>query len=118
MKPSNIAALWWIRLRARRGQELLALLGIAIGVALLFAALVAGSSLTGSFERTLKGIVGDARFQLTARGGAIDIATLREVRRLPGVAAATATQEMRAAIKGPDARRSVLRSAWRPALSG
>lgn len=108
MKLSNVAAFWWIRLRARRGQELLALLGIAIGVALLFAALVAGSSLTGSFERTLNGIVGDARYQLTARGGTIDKATLREVRRLPGVAAATATLEVRAEMEGPEGRRSVL----------
>lgn len=108
MKLSNVAALWWIRLRARRAQELLALLGIAIGVALLFAALVAGSSLTGSFERTTKGIAGDARFQVTARGAPIDTKTLREVRRLPGVAAATGVLEVRTEMEGPGARRSVL----------
>jgi putative ABC transport system permease protein len=108
VKLSNVAALWWIRLRTRRGQELLALFGIATGVALLFAVLVASSSLTGSFERTIEGIVGDARFQLTARGATIEEATLREVRRLPGVAAATATLEVRTEMESPDARRSVL----------
>lgn len=108
MKLFNVAALWWIRLRARRGQELLALFGIATGVALLFAALVAGSSLTGSFERTTEGIVGNARFQLTARGATIEAATLREVRRLPGVAAATPVLEVRTEMEGPNARQSVL----------
>jgi putative ABC transport system permease protein len=108
VKLSNVAALWWIRLRARRGQELLALFGIATGVALLFAALVASSSLSGSFERTTEGIVGDARFQLTARGATIEEATLREARHLPGVAAATATLEVRTEMEGPGARRSVL----------
>ncbi|MDQ2629933.1 MAG: hypothetical protein M3Y75_03010 [Actinomycetota bacterium] len=108
MRLSNVAALWWIRLRPRRGQELLALFGIATGVALLFAALVASSSPTESFERTTEGIVGKARFQLTGRGATIEEAVLREVRRLPGVAAATATLEIRTEMEGPDARRSVL----------
>lgn len=108
MKLSNVAALWWIRLRARRGQELLALFGIATGVALLFAALVASSSLTGSFERTTESIVGDARFQLTARGATFDPATLPSVWRLPGVAAATEVLEVRTEMEGPAGRRSVL----------
>ncbi|HEU4738255.1 MAG TPA: FtsX-like permease family protein [Solirubrobacterales bacterium] len=108
MKLSNIAALWWIRLRARRGQELLALFGIATGVALLFAALVASSSLTGSFQRTTESIVGDARFQLTARGAAFDPETLPGIWRLPGVAAATEVLEVRTEMEGPEGRRSVL----------
>ncbi|HEX5929445.1 MAG TPA: ABC transporter permease [Solirubrobacterales bacterium] len=108
MKLANVAALWWVRLRARRGQELLAVLGIAVGVALLFAALVAGSSLSRSFERTTEGIVGAARFQLTARGATIGAATPRDVRRLPGVAAATGVLEVRTEMEGPAGHRSVL----------
>jgi putative ABC transport system permease protein len=108
VKLANVAALWWIRLGARRGQELLALFGIATGVALLFAALVASSSLTESFERTTESIVGDARFQLTGRGAPVETAVLGEVRRLPGVDAATPLLEVRTEIEGPDGRRSVL----------
>jgi putative ABC transport system permease protein len=109
VKLSNIASLWWIRLRARLGQELLALIGIAVGVALLFAALVANASLVGSFQRTMNGVVGDARFQLTARGaGAMDEAMTAAVQRLPGVQAAAPILEVRAQVVGPDGARSVV----------
>lgn len=109
MKLSNIASLWWIRLRARLGQELLALVGIAVGVALLFAALVANASLVGSFQRTMDGVVGEARFQVTARGGGtIDEAMTARVQRLAGVDAAAPVLEVRARVVGPDGARSVV----------
>jgi putative ABC transport system permease protein len=108
VRLSNVAVLWWIRLRAGLGPELLALFGIGTGVALLFAGLVAGSSLTGSFERATEGVVGNARFQLTARGATFEEETLRKVRRLPGVAAATAMLAVPTEMGGPAARRSVL----------
>lgn len=108
MKLVNVAALYGMRLRAQLGQELLALVGIAVGVSLLFAALVANTSLTGSFERVTSGIVGDARFQLAARGGATMDDRLEEVRRLPGVGAAAAVLEVRGEARGPRGRRSVV----------
>lgn len=108
MKLSNVAALYGMRLRAQLGQELLALVGIAVGVSLLFAALVANTSLTGSFERVTKGIVGDARYQLAARGAGFDESKLRAVRQLPGIADAVAILEVRAEVRSSHARRSVL----------
>jgi putative ABC transport system permease protein len=108
VKLSNVAALYGMRLRAQLGQELLALIGIAVGVSLLFAALVANASLTGSFERVTKGIVGDAHYQLAARGAGFDESKLRAVQQLPGIADAAATLEVRAEVRSSHARRSVL----------
>jgi putative ABC transport system permease protein len=105
----NIAGLYGVRLRGRIGQELLALIGIATGVALLFAALVANTSLTGSFQRLTDGVVGDARYQLAARSFAtLDERLLGEVQQLPGVRQAAATLETRAEATGPKGSRSVL----------
>ncbi len=108
MKLVNVAALYGMRLRAQLGQELLALVGIAVGVSLLFAALVANTSLTASFERVTSGIVGEARFQLTARGGATIENRIDAVRRLPGVEAAAEVLEVRGEVRGPRARRSIV----------
>jgi putative ABC transport system permease protein len=108
VKLSNIAALYGMRLRAQLGQELLALIGIAVGVSLLFAALVANTSLTGSFERATRGVVGDARYQLVSRGDGFDERKLQAVRQLPGVAGAAAILEARAELRSPRGRQSVL----------
>lgn len=108
MRLSNVAALYWMRLRAQLGQELLALAGIAVGVALLFAALVANTSLTGSFERVTHGIVGKARYQFAARGEGFAERTLSTVEGLPGVAAAAGILEVRAEVRSRQVRRSVL----------
>lgn len=109
MRLSNIASLWWIRVRARFGQEMLALVGIAAGVALLFAALVANASLVGSFQRTMNGVVGDARFQVTARGsGTMDEEMVTTFQRLTGVRAAAPVLEVRAQVVGPSGERSIV----------
>jgi putative ABC transport system permease protein len=109
VKLSNVAGLYVRRLRGRVGQELLALVGIAVGVSLLFAALVANSSLTGSFERLTDGVVGDARFQVTARSSAtLGEDLLAEAQRLAGVETAAATLEVRVEAEGTKARRSLL----------
>ena len=56
-----------MRLRARLVQECLALVGIAAGVALLFASQVASPSLQSSVAQLSRGIVGSATLQLLAR---------------------------------------------------
>lgn len=118
MKLANVATLYRMRLREQLGQELLALIGIAVGVALLFAALVANSSLTGSFERVTQTVVGDARFQLVARGGgSLDERKLAAVQRLPGVHTAAAVLEVRGEMRGPKGRRSVVLFGVTPELA-
>jgi putative ABC transport system permease protein len=109
-------ALWEIlyiyraRLRARLVlvQELLAVVGLAVGVALLFASQVASTSLNGSISQLTEGIVGRASVQLLARDPyGFDERLLGRVRRLPGVGAAEPVLEARATVVGPAGQRSV-----------
>jgi putative ABC transport system permease protein len=100
--------LYRIRLRARAGAELLALAGIAVGVALVFAALIANASLSGAVRDLTEGIVGNADFQLSGPGASgLDRRVLMEVERLPDAAAAPVA-EARVNLVGPGGRRSVL----------
>jgi putative ABC transport system permease protein len=108
VRLSNTLFLYRARLRSRLVQELLALAGISIGVALVFAALVANGSLTGSVRQLSEGVVGEAAFQLAARGpDGFDEAVVGDVRRLDGVEAAAPILEARANVIGPKGRRSV-----------
>lgn len=87
------------RLRVHAMQELLAALGIAAGVALVFSVLVANSSVTGSAREILQGITGDAKLQLVAREQrGFPFATYEQVRTMPGVAHVSAVLEQRATV--------------------
>jgi putative ABC transport system permease protein len=101
MSSSNAMHLYLVRLRARAPQELLALIGIAAGVALLFASLVASNSLSGSIANLNAGVVGRATLQLSARGpqGFSD-SVLARVRRLPGVRVAAPLLELDGQLTG------------------
>jgi putative ABC transport system permease protein len=67
MKARNVLHLYRVRLRARLLQECFAVVGIAAGVALLFASQVATQSLSSSVAQLSHGIVGNASLQLLAR---------------------------------------------------
>lgn len=109
MPLSSLIHLYRVRLRSRIVQELLALAGIAVGVALVFAALVANTSLTGSVRQLTSGIVGQTRYQLAARSPeGFDQSLLAEVQRLEGVKAAAPVLEVQANVIGPTGSRSVL----------
>jgi len=108
VKPSNIAAFWWIRVRRRLLQEALAVVGIAIGVALLTSALVANASLVGSFDRTMRSVVGDAKFQVTARGGHMEQDVAGQIAHLKYVASAAPVLESRVVVGGPRGHRSLM----------
>jgi putative ABC transport system permease protein len=102
--------LYRARLRARAVlvQECFAILGIAVGVALLFASQVASTSLTQSVSQLTSQVVGDTQFQLDARGpGGFDERLLGEVRRVPGVQTALSVLEQQANVIGPRGQRSV-----------
>jgi putative ABC transport system permease protein len=110
MKLSSILRLYRARLRARAVlvQELFAVLGIAVGVALLFASQVASTSLNGSVRALANGIVGQSRLQLVAReSSGFDARLLAEVQRIPGVLAAVPVLEERAQLVGPAGSASV-----------
>ena len=97
------------RLRTHPIQELLAGVGIAIGVALAFAVLVANSSIAGSADQIVRGITGNADLQLTARDTrGFDARLLAAVRQLPGVEQAAPLLEQRAVVVGPGGRRAAV----------
>ncbi len=108
MRPLNILFLYRVRLRARWAQECLAVLGIAAGVALLFASQVSSSSLESSVAQLSRGIAGDATLQLLARDPhGFPQSLLARVRALPGVRVAAPVLEAGASASGPRGSASV-----------
>jgi putative ABC transport system permease protein len=108
MRLSNIVRLYRVRLRSRIVQELFAVLGIAVGVALLFSSQVASTSLDGAVHQLTIGIVGQMRFQITARDAhGFDASLLSKVRRIPGVLTAVPVLQENANVVGPDGSQSV-----------
>jgi putative ABC transport system permease protein len=109
MRPYALLYLYRRRLRAHAAQELLAGLGVAIAVALVFAVLVANESIAGSTAQVVRAVVGPANLQLRARGPeGFDEALLTDVERLPGVKQAAPALEQTATIVGPAGRHLML----------
>ncbi|HEX7291742.1 MAG TPA: FtsX-like permease family protein, partial [Conexibacter sp.] len=96
------------RVRAHPVQELLAGVGVAIGVALAFAVLVANGSIATNARALVHGIAGSAQLQLSARSGdGFPQSVTERVRLLPDVAVASPVLEQRAHVRGPAGTRTV-----------
>jgi putative ABC transport system permease protein len=107
---SNVAQLYAVRLKARAVlvQELFAILGIAVGVALLFASQVASTSLNGSVAQLTSSVIGKATLQLEARDShGFNERLLARVQRTPGVRAAVPVLEQRVGLIGPTGSENV-----------
>lgn len=97
-----------LRERALLLQELLAMLGIAVGVALLFSSQVASTSLNGSVRTLTAALVGSSRWQLDARGPeGFSQRLVGQTQRLPGVRAALPLIEQQASIVGEHGQASI-----------
>jgi putative ABC transport system permease protein len=100
--------LYWLYVRWLRRHivpELLAGLGVAVAVALVFATIVAAGSVSGSSTQAVRTVTGPATLQLHARSGeGISGTLLRAAQRLPGVLAAGALLEARATLRTPSGR--------------
>jgi putative ABC transport system permease protein len=108
MRLRNIILLYRVRLRARLAHELFAVLGIAVGVALLFASQIVGASPNTSMRQLVSGVIGTMRFQLATRGPeGFDQSVLRDVQRLPGVQATIPVFQERANLIGPTGQQPV-----------
>jgi putative ABC transport system permease protein len=110
MAFSDIARLYFARLQARivLVQEILAVLGIAVGVALLFASQVASTSLNGSVQRLTTDIVGNMQFQVEARGPrGLDQNLRSSIQRIRGVRSTLPVLEQQANLIGPTGQESV-----------
>ena len=100
------------RLRAQLAQELLAGLGVAIAVALLFAVTVADGSIAGSARKVVHAVIGPANLQLRARGSeGFDHRLLARVEHLSGVKQAAALLEQSASVRGPNGHRATVQIA-------
>jgi putative ABC transport system permease protein len=108
VKLKNALHLYRVRVRARLVQELFAVIGIAAGVALLFASQVASQSLSSSVAELSHGIVGKATLQLLARDPhGMPQGLLARVRALDGVRVAAPLLEASANASGPRGSQSV-----------
>lgn len=110
MPLSSIIRIYRARLRSRSVvvQELLAITGLAVGVALLFASQVASTSLDHSVSQLTSQLVGNMQWQLESRGSeGFPRALLGAVRAIPGVEQALPVLSVAAEVKGPAGRESV-----------
>ncbi|MFZ1153811.1 MAG: hypothetical protein WAN93_02780, partial [Solirubrobacteraceae bacterium] len=108
MKLSNVLRLYRVRLRSRFVQECLAVVGIAAGVALLFASQVSSSSLQSSVAALSRGVVGKATLEVLARDPhGFPQSMLARVRHVPGVRVAAPVLEAGANAIGPGGSESV-----------
>jgi putative ABC transport system permease protein len=99
MRPYVLIYLYRNRLRVHTAQELLAGIGVAIAVALVFATLVANSSVAGSASEIVHAAVGPANLQLRARDAdGFDERMLARVERLPGIKQAAPLLEQTATV--------------------
>jgi putative ABC transport system permease protein len=106
------------RLRKHPVQELFAATGIAVGVALVFAVQVANTSITGSADQIVDGIVGSAKLQLAARAeDGFDERIAARVQRLPGVEKIAPLWRTRVTAVGPSGSRSMELLGVSPQLS-
>ncbi len=108
--PGQIVFIARMRLRTRSvaGQELLAALGIAVGVALLFASQVASQSLDGSVRQLASQLVAGTQYQLDARSSeGFPETVVDEARGVRGVRAALPLMEQQVTVIGPRGRASV-----------
>jgi putative ABC transport system permease protein len=101
-------ALYRVRLRRRWVQELLAVIGIAVGVALLYATQVASTSLAGPVRDLNAGLVGKSQLMLMARGSVpFSESTYDRVIALPGVRRAAPLLQVPANVIGPRGEQGV-----------
>lgn len=102
MRVSMLLFMHRRRLRAHPVGELLALAGVAVGVALVFGVLLANASLTSSAGRLVHGLAGDARFELAARSGqGMPESVAHAAEALPGVEVAAPVLRSDVTLSGP-----------------
>jgi putative ABC transport system permease protein len=89
-------------LRVQPLRELMAVTGVAAGVALLFAVQVANSSVTGAFEQVAHGIAGHATLEVAARSPEGFSESIGEqIESTPGIQAAAPVLTQQVIVIGP-----------------
>jgi putative ABC transport system permease protein len=105
LRPYALLYLYRARLRVNAAQELMAAIGVAVAVALLFSTLVASASISSSSDEVVRAVIGPANLQVRSRSSdGFDEGLLRTIKRLPGVAQAAPLLEQTATISREGAR--------------
>jgi putative ABC transport system permease protein len=110
MGLAGVIYIYRARLKAKAVlmQEGFAIIGIAVGVALLFASQVSSASLTAAVTQLNNQLVGSAQLELKARGPeGTQERLLAEVRKIPGVQVALPLLERQVNVVAPGGTRSV-----------
>lgn len=109
MRTRALVYFYGRRLRVHAMEELLAGVGVAVAVALVFAVTVANSSVTNSARSVVRAVIGPADLQLHARGPeGFDEHVLSRVEHLSGVEQAAPLLEQTATVIGPHGRRATI----------
>lgn len=100
IRPGTLLTLYAGRLRRQWLQELLAAVGIATGVMLVFGVLAANTSIKSSARDVANGIAGRAQLQLRSIGAeGFDAQLVNRVRSAAGVQAAAAVLQTHATLR-------------------
>ncbi len=95
-------------LRVQPVRELMAVVGVAAGVALLFAVQISNSSITGAFEEGVHGVAGRATLEVAARSPeGFDQSTDKQILNMPDIRAAVPIFEQQIVVVGPKASRAL-----------
>src|ERR1700689_3217816 len=110
MRPYVLFYLYRTRLRVHAIQELLAGVGVAVAVALVFATLVSNDSVTSAAGEVVHAAIGPATLQLAARNvdGVSEQPLLKRVNTLPGVKQAAPELEQSATVYAADGRQATV----------
>ena len=92
----SLTGLAWRSLRARPLRAFLSTVGIALGVAVLFAGLATNAGIDASVDGTVRGLLGRADLRVAAFGeGGLSAETVRTIGSTPGIAVAAPALERR-----------------------
>ncbi len=95
-------------LRVQPMRELMAVMGVAAGVALLFAVQVSHRSITGSFEEIAHGVAGRATLEVAGRSSeGFGEHVAEEVQHMPAVKTAAPILQQSIVVAGPKGRRAL-----------
>ncbi len=92
----GLTSLAWRGLKARRGRTALSIIGIALGVGVLFASLATDAGIDASIERTVRDLVGRADLRVVAFGDqGLSKESVEAIGAAPGVVVAAPVLERR-----------------------
>ncbi len=108
IRPRTLLLFYMRHLRVQPLRELMAVMGVAAGVALLFTVQIANHSVTGSFEEIVRGVAGRATLEVAARGpDGVNESIFRQVAQTAGVQSAAPMLEQRVVVVGRTGRRAL-----------